>query len=230
LVNIRYQGMFFYKDKVAWFLLRFYDFPMNRIKGFALAAVLLCTHCSGTTAPAPAASCSTHGASNAPGPHSAPQQNTKEAWELLVSRLPGKWQANVAGGNITVAYRLVSNNSVLLETFRTHSGKETISVIHHDGPHLQLTHYCGQQNQPRLRAHQVSKNRVRFEFLDVSDLDSDESVMRSLEFAFHAQGFDQISIYRDGKGHEETETIHFFRQPSELSFPHTASKLPTKQL
>lgn len=50
------------------------------------------------------------------------------------------------------SYRSVSNGSALVETFTSSSGKETLSVYHHDGPALMLTHYCAQGNQVRLRA------------------------------------------------------------------------------
>src|SRR5262249_23574462 len=65
--------------------------------------------------------------------------------------LAGDWEARTEKGSvIRVSYRLVSNDSVLVQSFVTGSGKETMTVFHADGARLLATHYCAQGNQPRL--------------------------------------------------------------------------------
>src|SRR5262245_7254411 len=75
------------------------------------------------------------------------------SWNQMIHALPGTWKAqSAAGASVTETFRLVSNGSALVESFVTPSGRETVSVYHRDHDRLMLTHYCGQGNQPRLRA------------------------------------------------------------------------------
>jgi hypothetical protein len=134
-----------------------------------------------------------------------------------------------------VNYKLMSNASILVETFRTPSGKETLSVYHMDGDRLLLTHYCAQGNQPRLRydAKKSGADRLIFTFLDATNIASRKAErMVRLEAAFlDADHFDQASTYgvgatsladisdqrrakakdRAGK-EEETTTLKFARE------------------
>src|SRR5262249_12030735 len=80
--------------------------------------------------------------------------------------LVGEWEAKTQkGASIRVSYRLVSNDSVLVQTFITASGKETVTAFHPDGARLMATHYCAQGNQPRLVLDGSSTNeRLLFHF------------------------------------------------------------------
>jgi hypothetical protein len=129
--------------------------------------------------------------------------------------LVGAWEAKRDGGGvIRLEYKMMSSNSVLVENFKTPSGKETLSVYHMDGERLLLTHYCAQGNQPRLMfdAKQSSPQRLVFTFLDATNLASPEkSHMVRLEARFlDGDHFDQASTYRTGK-EEEASTLHFAR-------------------
>ena len=143
-----------------------------------------------------------------------PLPSSALAYEKLQSLL-GDWEAPLESGKvIRVDYKLMSNNSILVETFKTPSGKETLSVYHLDGKHLLLTHYCAQGNQPRLRydPKQSDANRFVFAFQDATNLPSKmKEHMARLEVKFiDADHFDQSSTYRAGKD-EETTTLKFQR-------------------
>ncbi len=143
----------------------------------------------------------------------APQLAPAAEWERLTSRLLGEWEATVPTGTVIASYRLVSNDSALVETFRTPSGRETISIYHLDGERLLMTHYCGQTNQPRLMATHADATTLKFDLMGVTGYQPSESVMRSLSISFGSQAFDQASTYRSPTGELEEEILHFVRTP-----------------
>jgi len=138
--------------------------------------------------------------------------DTDVAWTEMQRALVGRWKATTPQNrSITVSYRVVSNGSALVETFLSSSGKETVSVYHHDGRALMLTHYCAQGNQARLKATVATPSRIEFAYLDATNLADEQDVMRRLVFALRADGFDQETVYRLPSGEEETTTLRFFR-------------------
>ena len=143
-----------------------------------------------------------------------PSPEPPAAFERIQS-LAGDWEAPLESGKvIRVNYKLMSNNSILVETYRTPSGKETLSVYHMDGKRLLLTHYCAQGNQPRLRydPDKGDAQRLVFNFMDATNLPSKKKEhMVRLEVRFvDADHFDQSSTYRSGK-EEETTVLKFAR-------------------
>lgn len=138
-------------------------------------------------------------------------QKTFESIQALV----GDWEAKLESGKIISAnYKMMSNNSAMVETYTTPSGKQTITVYHLDGNHLMLTHYCAQGNQPRLRcvAKKSTKSKFVFEYYDSTNLSSrDAARMVFLEAEIlDADHFDQTTTYRSRK-EQETTTLHFER-------------------
>ena len=51
------------------------------------------------------------------------------------------------------------------------------SVYHLDGADLRMTHYCGAQNQPRLKARNIdlARGAVDFAFVDATNLSSPQA-------------------------------------------------------
>ena len=47
--------------------------------------------------------------------------------------------------------------------------------------------------------------------IQFANVSGEQGVMRRLAFVFRADGFDQESTYRNGKGEEDTTTLHFAR-------------------
>jgi hypothetical protein len=89
-----------------------------------------------------------------------------------LQQLAGRWKCTADTWAVDLAYRLVSSGSVLLESFTTASGKETLTIFHLDGPRLLATHYCAQGNQPRLRLDRASDRTFVFVFQDATNLTS----------------------------------------------------------
>jgi hypothetical protein len=73
-----------------------------------------------------------------------------------------------------VRYSLTGRGSAVLETL-IQDGEPTMTSIYHlDGADLRMTHYCGAQNQPRLKASRIDPMRgeIDFAFVDVTNLAS----------------------------------------------------------
>jgi hypothetical protein len=139
-------------------------------------------------------------------------EDTDVAWVEMQRSLNGTFRATTAENRtITASYRSVSKGTVIVETFTSASGKETISVYHRDGKTLMATHYCAQGNQPRLKAVEARRERVVFSFADATDVGAEESVMEKLVFVFGSDGFDQETVYREPNGERETTKLHFVR-------------------
>jgi hypothetical protein len=146
-----------------------------------------------------------------PAPPSLDEATRAHAWAELTSKLAGSWEAPAGGGRVRVRYEPISNGSALLERFFTVSGKETASVYHPAGDRVFVTHYCAQGNQPRLQLTQAGNGQLTFDFVDATDLDKGEGVMRQLVVVLREDAFDQTAIYRNGDGADESTTLHFVR-------------------
>jgi hypothetical protein len=94
------------------------------------------------------------------------------AWDKL-KNLAGEWEGKTPDGKtVTVSYRLVSNESALVETLSP-PGEEMVTVYHIDGDSLMLTHYCAANNQPRMRATpSAGVKELTFKFVDATNLQS----------------------------------------------------------
>jgi hypothetical protein len=95
-----------------------------------------------------------------------------EAAFVRLKTLAGDWEAKSAkGSTVRVAFRPISSDSALVETYTTASGKETMTVFHPDGARIIATHYCAQGNQPRLALDpESSSERFIFRFADATNL------------------------------------------------------------
>ena len=142
-------------------------------------------------------------------------------WQRMTRSLPGTWSAELPNGKqLTESFSLVSNDSALVEEFVPPNGHKTISVYHPDQRSLMLTHYCGQGNQPRLRAAEVNADSIVLRFLDATNVSGDASVLVEKRLHFiNADTFDQTEIYR-GPGGELEETVFRFKRSKE---PQSAS-------
>ena len=112
----------------------------------------------------------------------APRDNDagfEAAFERLKS-LAGTWQ--YVERDDVVRYYLTGNGSAVVEIFENMS-----SVYHMDGDALMVTHYCGANNQPRMKAvdYDSEKGRLKFDFLDVTNVaEPDEYYTREVEILF----------------------------------------------
>jgi hypothetical protein len=134
-------------------------------------------------------------------------------------RLAGDWEAKTASGStIRVSYRSIAGDSALVESFKTPSGRETLTIYHPDGASLIATHYCAQGNQPRLRLEPgETETALQFSFYDATNLpDTNASHLTRLKFQISNDRFDRTEIYTE-RGKEDVTIFHFVRIPSTVN-------------
>lgn len=99
----------------------------------------------------------------------AGESKTNASWERLKS-LQGDWEGSYGTEKAPtrVTYRLVSSGTALMETMQAPDSTEMITVYHPDGKRILMTHYCSENNQPRMRSMGLSQDgkRLAFSFLD----------------------------------------------------------------
>ena len=97
-----------------------------------------------------------------------------QSFERLKS-LVGEWQGTMQEGGkqlpATTSFRLVSDNSALLNILGGGTKYEMVTMFHMDNSDVLATHYCGAHNQPRFRLVPSSDpNVLTFEFKDATNL------------------------------------------------------------
>lgn len=133
----------------------------------------------------------------------------KASWPDL-QPLAGTWTGTSDGGaKVDITVRPISRGSALAETFGS-PGRETMTLYHADQGGLVATHYCGQGNQPRLRATSDGKRYV-FKLADVTDLDRAEAHLVEMEIVLGDNTFDRVEVYRAPDGTLERTRWHFVR-------------------
>lgn len=143
-----------------------------------------------------------------------PKNKAAAAFEKMKG-LVGEWQAKAADGKIHHAsYKLVAGGTCLEETYRMGDGDShtMVTIYHLDGDKLMLTHYCIANNQPRMRATQISDDlkKITFDFVDATNLPNPNAGhMYKAVFSFYDDDrFDSAwTLRKDGKdSFTETET------------------------
>jgi hypothetical protein len=89
--------------------------------------------------------------------------------------LVGEWEGNTTSGKTAhVSYRITSGGSAVLETLKAADEPEMVTVYHHDGDSLMMTHYCMANNQPRMRVASTGAGgkQLTFDFVDATNLAS----------------------------------------------------------
>ena len=122
------------------------------------------------------------------------------AWSALQQRLPGSWIATTGDATVPVSFRVLSRESVILETFGR-PGRETVTTYHLDGTGLVATHYCAQGNQPRLRMQSGDAQHPQLAMVDATGHDPGEPVLVELSFDLTPDGgFGRTEVYRQPDG------------------------------
>lgn len=97
----------------------------------------------------------------------------KAAFERL-KKLSGEWidttenEHKKAGKSVT--YKVVANGSAVFETLFPGLEHEMVTVYYLDGDQLVLTHYCAAKNQPRMKAVNITEDRIDFDFIGGSNI------------------------------------------------------------
>jgi hypothetical protein len=133
-----------------------------------------------------------------------------------LTSIAGEWQSTGAKGKpLVVTYRLISAETVLVETYGAGSGHETMTVFHPDQARVLATHYCAQGNQPRLALQTASPTRWVFAFQDATNLpDASASHLVRLELALTEAGhLVRTETYLE-KGKEDVTRLELARRPA----------------
>jgi hypothetical protein len=137
--------------------------------------------------------------------HSMPTPKVSKEFDGL-TKLVGVWQGKEEGADkaktLIVEYRLTGGGSALVEQLFKGSPEEMISVYHYAGPQVMMTHYCMLGNQPRLRLTNAEPMSWTFDFVDGSNMKSenDEHMHRlKMTMADNNHLKQKWTSYKDGK-------------------------------
>jgi hypothetical protein len=80
-------------------------------------------------------------------------------------------------GSMNATYYVTGNGSAVVENLINDSAPVMTTVYHLDGHDLRMTHFCGAQNQPRLKARRIDLDHgaIDFEFVDATNLRSPDA-------------------------------------------------------
>lgn len=137
--------------------------------------------------------------------------------------LVGDWQGRTEAGRMfLVSYRLIANDTVLVETWTMSPTRQSMTIYHMDGEALIATHYCPQGNQPRLVYRpELSGVRLEFTFRDATNLaDPNAAHQHAFWIAIGpgANAFTRNETYIEN-GEPDSETTTFIRIPQPTSNP-----------
>lgn len=87
-----------------------------------------------------------------------------------IKSLAGEWEARTDSGDpFTIRYRLVSNETAVLETIEGDS-EDMTTIYYLDGDHVMMTHFCAENNQPRMKSTAANDEGMVFQIVDVTNL------------------------------------------------------------
>jgi hypothetical protein len=101
-----------------------------------------------------------------------------------IKALTGNWSGTFQwtggrndSGSMNATYYVTGNGSAEVENLLNESTPVMTSVYHLDGHDLRMTHFCGAQNQPRLKARRIDLDHgvIDFDFVDATNLRSPDA-------------------------------------------------------
>jgi hypothetical protein len=101
-----------------------------------------------------------------------------------IKSLVGDWEgtaewtgARTGKYPMNASYYVTGNGSAVVENLISEGKPVMTSVYHLDGSDLRMTHFCGAQNQPRLKAKRIDLDHkaLDFDFVDITNLKSPEA-------------------------------------------------------
>jgi hypothetical protein len=156
------------------------------------------------------------------GVFGAEQNNAAEAFERMKS-FAGDWEgiaewtgARTGTYQMKANYYLTGNGSALVENLIAEGSPVMTSVYHLDGADLRMTHFCGAQNQPRLKADQMDLSRglINFAFVDITNLRSpDAPHVHGMEMRWIDPNHINVTFLFQSGNKESRERIDLKRTP-----------------
>jgi hypothetical protein len=136
--------------------------------------------------------------------------------------LTGNWEgtflwsgARNASGKMDAQYYATANGSALVENLINDGVPAMTSVYHLDGADLRLTHFCGAQNQPRLKATTIDSDgsQITFSLVDITNLRTPTTGhVHDLEVRFLESGHITLKFRFVGDGKDSDELIDLRRK------------------
>jgi hypothetical protein len=158
--------------------------------------------------------------SSTPG-RSEAQEGANAAALAQLRSLAGEWEgplewtgARTGTGKVNATYYETGNGSAVVENLAMDGVLSMSSVYHLDGSDLRMTHYCGAQNQPRLKARRidVAKGILDFDFVDATNLRTpDAPHVYGLEMRLLNADHITITFLFEGGGKQSREFIDLKR-------------------
>ena len=139
------------------------------------------------------------------------RQTTGEKQFEKMKSLVGEWYMAESGESDgpVVIYHMSANNTALVERLFPGNSHEMVTMYFIDRSRLALTHFCALGNQPTMIAKPGNEDKIQFDFLSATNLDSPLGEhMHDVTFVFHDENRVDAtwSNWKDGK---ETGT-HLF--------------------
>jgi len=149
------------------------------------------------------------------------QESHSSAALAQLRSLAGEWEgslewtgARTGIGKMNATYYATGNGSAVVENLAVDGVPSMTSVYHLDGADLRMTHFCGAQNQPRLKARQidVAKGILDFDFVDATNLASpDAPHVYGLEMRLLGADHITLTFLFEGGGKRSREFIDLKR-------------------
>src|SRR5580704_11334362 len=138
-----------------------------------------------------------------------------------LQELTGNWEgtfewsgARTRSGKMDATYYGTGNGSAIVENLIVDGVPIMTSVYHLDGADLRVTHYCGAQNQPRLKATLVdlAQGVIKFSLVDVTNLRSpDAGYVHGLEVRLLDPNHIALDFLFEGGGKQSRERVDLKR-------------------
>lgn len=152
----------------------------------------------------------------------APDSSPAGAAMEKLRGLAGEWEgpyewtgARTDRGTMHASYFVTGRGSAVVETLSAPGGEPTMSTVYHrDGADLRLTHFCGAQNQPRLKAARVDAEHgaLDFDYVDATNLASPAAPhVTGLEVRFLGPDRLDLTFRFEGGGKVSRERIELTR-------------------
>jgi hypothetical protein len=167
----------------------------------------------------------------------AEESSAAKALEQL-KLLAGDWEGTAAWTGartgsypMNAGYYVTGNGSAMVENLISEGVPNMTSVYHLDAANLRMTHFCGAQNQPRLKADRIdlAHGAIDFDFVDITNLRApDAPHVHGLEIRFIDPSHITLTFLFQSGGKESRERISLQRLEKKPAQKGNDEKGPTE--
>ena len=157
-----------------------------------------------------------------------------------IKSLAGDWEgtavwtgARTGSYPMNAAYYVTGHGSAMVENLISEGVPNMTSVYHLDAADLRMTHFCGAQNQPRLKAERIdlAHGAIDFGFVDITNLRApDAPHVHGLEIRFVDPSHFTLTFLFQSGGKESREQISLQRVEKKPAQKDNNDSGPTERL